>query len=104
MHTSNYSPPQGNTAASQPDAAGGVRPYSIIHCSRTHYVFNHLEHGSVTCCRTQMALLSAHGLDAMVAFISQNRVRDVIHNFNADGFTSLYPGYMGGRLPSSRWP
>jgi hypothetical protein len=32
-----------------------------------------------------MALLSAHGLDAMAiakaAFISQNRVRDVIHNF-----------------------
>lgn len=57
----------------------------------------------MTCCRTQMALPSAHGLDAMaiakVAFISQNRVRDVIHNFNADGFTSLYPGYKGGRLP-----
>jgi hypothetical protein len=50
-----------------------------------------------------MALLSAHGPDAMaiakVAFTSQNRARDVIHNFNVDGFTSLYPWYKGGRLP-----
>jgi hypothetical protein len=26
-------------------------------------------------------------------------VRDVIRNFNADGFDSLYPKYQGGRPP-----
>ncbi len=26
-----------------------------------------------------------------------SRVRDVIHNFNADGFEALYPKYQGGR-------
>jgi transposase len=34
---------------------------------------------------------------AEVTFTSPDRVRDVIHNFNADGFTSLYPKYKGGR-------
>ena len=33
------------------------------------------------------------------AFTSEDRVRDVIHNFNADGFSSLYPKYKGGRPP-----
>jgi transposase len=32
-----------------------------------------------------------------VAFTSADRVRDVIHNFNADGFDSLCPKYRGGR-------
>ncbi|WP_435130322.1 helix-turn-helix domain-containing protein [Actinacidiphila sp. bgisy144] len=34
---------------------------------------------------------------AEVTFTSPDRARDVIHNFNADGFTSLYPKYKGGR-------
>ncbi|MCM1941641.1 helix-turn-helix domain-containing protein [Streptomyces sp. G3] len=34
---------------------------------------------------------------AEVTFTSDDRVRDVIHNFNADGFDSLYPKYKGGR-------
>jgi hypothetical protein len=33
---------------------------------------------------------------AKVAFTSEDRVRDVIRNFNADGFDSLYPRYKGG--------
>jgi transposase len=57
----------------------------------------------VTWRRAQMVLLSAQGMDvagiAKVAFTSEDRVRDVIHNFNADGFTSLYPRYKGGRPP-----
>ena len=57
----------------------------------------------VTWRRAQMVLLSAQGMDvagiAKVAFTSEDRVRDVIHNFNADGFTSLYPKYKGGRPP-----
>ncbi len=36
---------------------------------------------------------------AKVAFSSEDRVRDVIRNFNADGFGSLYPKYKGGRPP-----
>jgi hypothetical protein len=28
---------------------------------------------------------------AKIAFTSEDRVRDVIRNFNADGFSSLYP-------------
>ncbi|WP_220448561.1 helix-turn-helix domain-containing protein [Nonomuraea mesophila] len=34
---------------------------------------------------------------AELAFTSEDRVRDVIDNFNADGFDSLYPKYKGGR-------
>lgn len=48
-----------------------------------------------------MVLLSAQRIPvakiAQVTFTSEDRVRDVIHNFNADGFTSLYPKYAGGR-------
>src|SRR5580692_10970562 len=50
-----------------------------------------------------MVLLSAQGMDvqaiAKVAFTSEDRVRDVIRNFNADGFGSLYPRYKGGHPP-----
>jgi transposase len=57
----------------------------------------------VTWRRAQMVLLSAQGMDvagiAKVAFTSEDRVRDVIRNFNADGFDSLYPRYKGGRPP-----
>jgi transposase len=57
----------------------------------------------VTWRRAQMVLLSAQGMDpvqiARVAFTSADRARDVIHNFNADGFDSLYPRYRGGRPP-----
>jgi transposase len=57
----------------------------------------------VTWRRAQMVLLSAQGMDVpaitKVAFTSEDRVRDVIRNFNADGFSSLYPKYKGGRPP-----
>jgi hypothetical protein len=57
----------------------------------------------VTWRRAQMVLLSAQGMDvaaiAKVAFTSEDRVRDVICNFNAGGFSSLYPKYRGGRPP-----
>ena len=36
---------------------------------------------------------------AKIAFTSEDRVREVIVNFNADGFGSLYPTYRGGRPP-----
>jgi transposase len=57
----------------------------------------------VTWRRAQMVLLSARGPDvaaiAEVAFTSLGRVRDVLHNFNTDGFDSLHPHYAGGRPP-----
>jgi transposase len=57
----------------------------------------------VTWRRAQMVLPSAQGMDvpaiAKVAFTSEDRVCDVIGNFNADGFSSLYPKYKGGHPP-----
>ncbi len=57
----------------------------------------------VTWRRAQMVLPSAQGMDAAAiaraAFTSEDRVRDVIRNFNADGFSSPYPRYRGGRPP-----
>jgi transposase len=62
----------------------------------------------VTWRRAQMVLLSAQGMDvagiAEVAFTSPDRVRAVIHNFNDDGFDSLYPRYAGGRPPTFTLP
>jgi transposase len=62
----------------------------------------------VTWRRAQMVLLSAQGMDAAaiarVAFTSEDRVRDVIRNFNADGFSSLYPKYRGGHPPKFTLP
>jgi transposase len=37
---------------------------------------------------------------AEVTFTSPDRVGDVIHNFNTDGFDALYPRYRGGRPPT----
>lgn len=57
----------------------------------------------VTWRRAQMVLLSAQGMDvpaiAKVTFTSEDRVRDVLHNFNRDGFDALRPRYAGGRPP-----
>jgi transposase len=62
----------------------------------------------VTWRRAQMVLLSAQGMDvgqiAGVAFTSEDRVRAVLHNFNDDGFDSLYPKYAGGRPPTFTLP
>jgi hypothetical protein len=56
----------------------------------------------VTRRRAQMILLSAQGMDVAewVTFTSRDRVREVLHNFNDDGFDSLYPRYKGGRPPT----
>ncbi len=62
----------------------------------------------VTWRRAQRVLLSAQRMPvaqtAEVAFTSPDRVRDVIHNFNADGFDSPYPRYRGGRPRTSTLP
>ena len=44
------------------------------------------------------------GKIARVASTFEDRVREVIHNFNADSFDSLYPKYSGGRPPTFTMP
>jgi len=51
-----------------------------------------------------MVLLSVQEMDvagiAKVTFTSPDRVREVLNNFNDDGFESLYPKYAGARPPT----
>jgi transposase len=58
--------------------------------------------------RAQIVLWSAQAMNvpaiAKIAFTSEDRVRAVIHNFNADGFVSLEPRYAGGRPPKFTLP
>ena len=39
-----------------------------------------------------------------VVFTDPDTVREVIHNFNRDGFDALYPRYRGGRPPTFTLP
>jgi transposase len=56
--------------------------------------------------RAQMVLLAAQGMDvpaiAKLAFTSEDRVRDVIRTFDADGFGSLYRNTKAAGRRSSR--
>jgi transposase len=58
--------------------------------------------------RAQIVLWSAQRMDvpaiAKIAFTSEDRVREVIHNFNTDGFDSLAAKYSGGRPPKFTLP
>ena len=58
--------------------------------------------------RAQIVLWSAQAMDvpaiAKIAFTSEDRVREVIHNFNSDGFNSLDPKYAGGWPPKFTLP
>lgn len=58
--------------------------------------------------RAQIVLWPAQHMDApaiaKVAFTSEDRVQEVLHNFNPDGVDSFAPSYEGGRRPSSRPP
>ena len=55
----------------------------------------------VTWRRAQIVLLAAQRMPstkiAQVVFSDADTVREVIHNFNRDGFEALYPRYRGGR-------
>ena len=80
-----------------------VRPITNEEGNRLLRILRRGTGSVVTWRRAQMVLLSAQAMDvpqiAKVTFTSEDRVRDVIHNFNADGFESLYPRYKGGRPP-----
>ncbi len=80
-----------------------VRPISDDEGNRLLRIVRRGTGSVVTWRRAQMVLLSAQRMPvakiAEVTFTSTDRVRDVIHNFNTDGFDSLYPRYAGGRPP-----
>src|SRR4051794_41662851 len=82
---------------------GQVRPISNDEGHRLLRVVRRGTGSVVTWRRAQMVLLSAQRMPvakiAEVTFTSTDRVRDVIHNFNTDGFDSLQPRYAGGRPP-----
>src|SRR3982751_422622 len=81
-----------------------VRPISDEEGNRLLRILRRSTGSVVTWRRAQMVLLSAQGMPvpriAEVTFTSPDRVRDVLHNFTADGFDSLYPRYAGGRPPT----
>ena len=85
-----------------------VRPISNDEGHRLLRIVRRGTGSVVTWRRAQMVLLSAQrmpvGKIAEVTFTSPDRVRDVLHNFNADGFDSLYPRYAGGRPPKFTLP
>ena len=58
--------------------------------------------------RAQIVLLSAQRMSptkiSEVVFTDPDTVREVIHNFNRDGFDALYPRYAGGRPPTFTLP
>ena len=58
--------------------------------------------------RAQIVSWSAQAMDvpaiARIAFTSQDRVREVIYNFNSNSFESLDPKYAGGRPPKFTLP
>ena len=80
-----------------------VRPISNDEGNKLLRIVRRSSGSVVTWRRAQMVLLSAQGMAvpqiAEVTFTSPDRVRDVLHNFNADGFDSLQPKYAGGRPP-----
>ncbi len=85
-----------------------VREISNVEGNRLLRIVRRSSGSVVTWRRAQMVLLSAQRMDvtqiAGVAFTSPDRVREVIHNFNDDGFDSLYPKYAGGRPPTFTLP
>jgi Winged helix-turn helix len=78
-----------------------ANPRAVALAARGATVLAHLD-------GAQMVVLSAQGMDATriaeVTFASADRVRDVIHNFNTDGFDALYPRYRVGRPPTLTLP
>src|SRR3954462_10526651 len=85
-----------------------VRPISNDEGMRLLRIVRRGTGSVVTWRRAQMVLLSAQRMPvakiAEVTFTSTDRVRDVLHNFNTDGFDSLYPRYSGGRPPTFTLP
>jgi hypothetical protein len=71
-----------------------LRPITDYEGNRLLHNVRRASGSVVTWRRAQMVLLAAQAMPvsqiARVTFTSEDRVRDVLHNFNADGFDSLY--------------
>src|SRR5512133_63442 len=71
-----------------------LRPITNYEGNRLLCIVRRSNGSVVTWRRAQMVLLAAQAMPvsqiAKVTFTGQDRVRDVIHNFNADGFDALY--------------
>jgi hypothetical protein len=85
-----------------------LRPITDYEGNRLLRIVRRNSGSVVTWRRAQMVLLAAQAMPvpqiAKVTFTSEDRVREVIHNFNADGFDALYPRYRGGRPPTFTLP
>jgi transposase len=81
-----------------------LRPITDYEGNRLLRIVRRNSGSVVTWPRAQMVLLAAQAMPvpqiAKVTFTSEDRVREVIRNFNADGFDALYPRYRGGRPPT----
>jgi transposase len=81
-----------------------LRPITDYEGNRLLRIVRRNSGSVVTWRRAQMVLLAAQAMPvpqiAKVTFTSEDRVREVIHNFNADGFDALYPRDRGGRPPT----
>jgi transposase len=81
-----------------------LRPITDYEGNRLLRIVRRSSGSVVTWRRAQMVLLAAQRMPApkiaQVTFTSEDRVRDVLHNFNLDGFDSLSPRYRGGRPPT----
>jgi hypothetical protein len=85
-----------------------LRPITDYEGNRLLRIVRRNSGSVVTWRRAQMVLLAAQAMPvpqiAKVTFTSEDRVREVIHNFNADGFDALYPRDRGGRPPTFTLP
>ena len=78
-----------------------LRPISNEEGNRLLRIIRRGSGSVVTWRRAQIILLAAQQMPAAriaeVVFGDADAVREVIHNFNRDGFDALYPRYRGGR-------
>jgi transposase len=78
-----------------------LRPISNEEGNRLLRIIRRGSGSVVTWRRAQIVLLAAQAMPAAriaeVVFSDPDTVRELIHNFNRDGFASLYPRYRGGR-------
>jgi len=78
-----------------------LRPISNEEGNRLLRIVRRTSGSVVTWRRAQIVLLAAQGMSppriSEVVFSDPDTVREVIHNFNRDGFEALYPRYRGGR-------
>lgn len=85
-----------------------LRPITNEEGNRLLRIVRRTSGSVVTWRRAQIVLLSAQGMSppaiSEVVFSDPDTVRELIHNFNRDGFEALYPRYRGGRPQSFTLP